>query len=312
MKETYSKLVKSELCHLNFSINEAKFFLKSFLLNNMSKKNISGQEIWSIKTHFSFIARFVISNLKKLYDVKDLKISFKKNNNSVSRRKYEISFIGNFQQIISDLDLYKFTTDFSANNLASAFLIGAFLSGGSINSPYNGNYHLEFQSFSYEYLVLVNEILKIFTNNKKNHILNRRAKYILYIKKSEVIADILKFMNLTETLFKFEDLRIERDFVNNMRRLNNLDISNLQKASKSSNEIIQMIKYIKTTNKYNNFSANLKLYCNIRLKHSELSLHDISLEMSKKLKKTFSKSNVWYLTNKIKQIYADLKKKNSI
>ena len=204
-----------------------------------------------------------------------------------------MEFIGNFQQIISDLELDKpiNITNIETKN-AEAFLIGSFLSGGSINSPQSGNYHLEFQSFNRDYLAKIEEILKKFKIAKKINVHKRRNKYVLYVKRSEIIADILKFMGGTETLFKFEDLRIERDFFNNMRRLNNFDVSNLQKTAKSSSEIIQMIKFIKEKKKFNQLPEKLKLYCKIRLEQQEISLSALASEMSNIIGSPVSRSNV--------------------
>lgn len=308
MKKTYSELVKNELCRSKFDLISSKYFLKSFFLNNLTKKNSNGQEFWIIQTHFPFIARFVIRITKKLYNLKVLQINFNHTNpsNIYTRKKYNIKFVGNFQQIISDLDLNNI--NLNLNNLelknAKAFLIGAFISGGSINSPQNGDYHLEFQSFDINYLILLNEILNVFNiTNKKKKIKKRRNKYFLYLKKSETIADVLKFMGVTETLFEFEDLRIERDLLNNVRRLNNFDISNLQKIAKSSIEIIHMIKLIKKQNKFDDLSDKLKLYCEIRLEQQEISLSTLASEMSNRLGQHISRSAVWYMTNKIKKIY---------
>ena len=44
MKETYSELVKNELCHLDFDLTASKYFLRSFFLNNLNKKIKDGQE----------------------------------------------------------------------------------------------------------------------------------------------------------------------------------------------------------------------------------------------------------------------------
>ncbi|WP_027124172.1 DNA-binding protein WhiA [Mycoplasmoides pirum] len=306
MPITYSELVKNEICHLNLNNKESKFFLKSFFINNLITKNLNGQEVWILKTHFSFIARFVITITKKLYDLKSWKIHISELKNNNSRREYQIIFIGNFQQIISDLGLNEKTNFENNSSLAKAFLMGAFLSGGSINSPQKSNYHLEIQSFDKNYLKDIAALFLEFKISKKNNIYKRRNKYIIYIKKSETIADILKFIGLTESLFKFEDTRIERDFFNNMRRLNNFDVSNLQKISKSSSEIINMIKKIKLANKYQNLPENIKMYCEMRLKYKEISLNEIAIKMSEKLKKNVSKSNVWHLTNKIKELYKSI------
>lgn len=306
MKQTYSELVKNELCHIKLDLNCAKAFLKSFFLNNLSRRKTDGQELWLLQTHFPFLARYLIKMLKQLYDFKKMTVSYSNISKNNFRKEYVVEFIGNFQQIITDLELEKeiYIKDFK-DCCMKAFVSAAFLSRGSIASPKNGNYHLEFQSYNKNYLKKIKLFLGHFGIESFN-IVSRNKKFILYAKRSEIIADVLRLMGLVETLFKYEDFRISRDLANNVQRLNNLDLSNLQKTVNSANEIIKMIKVIKNSDKFDNLSEKIKTYCRVRLSKKDISLAAIATEMSKILKKTISKSNVGHITLKIKTIYEDL------
>lgn len=309
MKQTYSELVKNELCHIKLDLNCSKAFLKSFFLNNLYRKKTDGQELWILKTHFPFLARYLIRMLKQLYDFKKLTVSYSNLNKNNFRKEYAVEFIGNFQQIITDLDLEKeiYIKDFDDCCL-KAFVSAAFLSRGSIISPRNGNYHLEFQSYNENYLRKIKLFLSHFGIESFN-IVSRSKKFILYAKRSEIIADVLRLMGLVETLFKYEDFRISRDLANNVQRLNNLDLSNLQKTVTSANEMIKMIKAIKSSNQFNYLSEKIKIYCKVRLAQKDISLAAVAKEMSRILKTPISKSNVGHITLKIKMIYEDLIKK---
>ena len=92
-------------------------------------------------------------------------------------------------------------------------------------------------------IILLNHTLeKIFiSTNIVSEILIQKCKYVLYIKKSSFISDILKFMSAQNSMIKYEDKRISQDFSNQLHRLNNLDISNLKKTVNAANDQITYI-----------------------------------------------------------------------
>ena len=68
----------------------------------------------------------------------------------------------------------------------SGYLAGAFLAGGSINSPETSNYHLEISVNSENYAKWLSHLFLRYKNNKiEPRIIKRRNKYILYFKKGE-------------------------------------------------------------------------------------------------------------------------------
>ncbi|WP_027119843.1 DNA-binding protein WhiA [[Mycoplasma] testudinis] len=306
MRQTFSETVKSELCRQEFQLDCVKYLLRSFLLNNLTQKDILGTITWKIQTHFSFLARFLIKWLKELYDFKQFKVSLNQPKNITTRREISVSLVGNFQQISTDLDLNApLVLKGLDKNCLRAFVVGAFLSRGSINDPQNGNYHLEFVSDSKTYIDFLNLILKKFGINK-TQVITRNMRYVLYLKRSETIADVLRLMGSVETLFKYEDLRIGRDLANNMQRLNNLDISNLKKTVSSSNEIFVMIQALEQANELQKMPLKLQVFCQIVLEKQELSLAALAAEMSSRLKTNISRSGVAHLKNKIKELFKQL------
>lgn len=119
-----------------------------------------------------------------------------------------------------------------------SFLLGGFLSGGSIYFSGNqSNYHFEIRSANLEYLELIGKFLNYF--KIETHVLKFRNTHKIYFKKSECISDLLKLFNATTTMYAFEDYRIQKDFTNSLQRMNNLDISNINKTIKASNNQIK-------------------------------------------------------------------------
>jgi hypothetical protein len=109
-----------------------------------------------------------------------------------------------------------------------AYLRGAFLAGGSINSPETATYHLEIQTSSERQAEVLKEIGGEFLLNAK--VAKNKRGYIMYMKEAEKISDFLRVTGATNQLFEFEDSRIKRDFKNSINRVINCDIANERKA----------------------------------------------------------------------------------
>ncbi len=109
-----------------------------------------------------------------------------------------------------------------------AYLRGAFLAGGSINSPDTASYHLEIQTFSERQAEVIQKLGETFDLNVK--IAANKRGFIAYMKEAERIADFLRVSGATNQLFAFEDSRIKRDFKNSINRVINCDIANEKKA----------------------------------------------------------------------------------
>lgn len=123
-----------------------------------------------------------------------------------------------------------------------AYLRGAFLAGGSINSPETSSYHLEIQTSSQRQAEILQKIANEFSLNAKTAP-NKRG-FIMYMKDAERISDFLRVTGATNQLFTFEDSRIKRDFKNSINRVINCDIANEKKALDAANKQMEYIDII--------------------------------------------------------------------
>jgi DNA-binding protein WhiA len=135
----------------------------------------------------------------ELYNVQK-EISFTSIQKINNRRIYRLMIRGNFQQITSDLQL---NDSYPVGVLSTienkrAYLVGAFLSGGSINSFETNNHHLEIRSTKINYLRLVQKLLNEFKISMS--LLKRKNNYLLYIKKNIDISDFLKIVGANEAM----------------------------------------------------------------------------------------------------------------
>ncbi len=174
------------------------------------------------------------------------------------------------------------------------YFAGVFIGGGSMSNPSSTSYHLELQ-FYYRNQA---EKVKNFLNNYNFNfsLIQRRKNWVLYIKKSELIADFLRAIRTPISLMKFEDTRIERDFRNNLNRYSNLDIYNQEKLSKASMIHLNNYEYVIQNNLIDNFRADEITFFETKKKNPYSSLSELVMILEKKgIKKTRAGLNHWLI-----------------
>jgi DNA-binding protein WhiA len=247
----------------------------------------------------------ISSLLKQQYKIKQ-QIGYSQIQKINNSRIYQILIESNLNKIRKDLKLDAIIPDeFIQNPIAKrSFIIGAFLSGGSISSIDKSVYHLEIRSTKIQYLRIAQKILADF--NISISILSRRYVYVLYIKRATDISDFLKIIGAKQAMQELEDKIIQRDYYSAIHRLNNLDIANLKKITTASNQQIKMIKAIKSTKLYQQQDKKFKYYCNMRLIYPEASLLEI-VKLFKRLHNiNITRTGINHYVLKIKKIYKAL------
>ena len=134
----------------------------------------------------------------------------------------------------------------------------------------------------------------------------RRKQWIVYLKRSEQIADFLILMGANDSCLHFENVRVDRDFANNSNRLNNLDTANFAKTMKASERQKKEVAYFAEEVGLENISnPKMRLLMELRLSHEDASLEELANLMSEELASTVSKSNVNHLFRAIHQKYEE-------
>lgn len=185
-------------------------------------------------------------------------------------------------------------------NLVKAFVRGSFLGGGSLNNPHKG-YHLEILFSSKENALFIKEILKTYTIQCKE--LQRNTNYSIYIKEGEDISKLLAMIGASNSVLKFEEIRVLKETRNNINRIVNCETANLNKTVTAAVRQVEAIKYIKQKGKFEELPEGLKEIAELRIKNTDISL----IELGKMLKEPIGKSGVNYRLKKILEIAEDLK-----
>jgi DNA-binding protein WhiA len=122
-----------------------------------------------------------------------------------------------------------------------AYLRGAFLGGGSVNSP-EGTYHLEIVTNNQRHARDLARLMKKFNLSAK--VSYRKNWYVVYLKESEQIVSCLNIMGAHTALLNFENIRVYKDVRNNVNRLVNCETANLNKTVDASVRQIESINII--------------------------------------------------------------------
>ena len=103
----------------------------------------------------------------------------------------------------------------------------------------------------------------------------RRSGYITYLKEAEKIADFLSLIGATNSMLKFEDIRIVRDMRNSVNRIVNCETANMNKVADAARKQIENIDYIERTVGLNKLPDKLQAVAQARKAHPEVSLKEL-------------------------------------
>lgn len=183
---------------------------------------------------------------------------------------------------------------------AKAYIGALFLARGSISKPESNNYHLEISLDKETNADFIIKLLKRFNIEAKQ--CKRRKQFVVYVKKAEQISDFLKLLGASNTLYKFEEVRVQRDYFYNVNRMMNCDTYNYQKTLKSAKKSLSEIEKILENNKLDNLDPKISSIIEVRMKYPDANLKDLVEIYNASNAKKISKSGLVHRLNKIKEI----------
>ncbi|MGP6140464.1 MULTISPECIES: DNA-binding protein WhiA [unclassified Jeotgalibaca] len=303
---SYASDVKKELTQLEVHREHAKAELTALIRMSGSVSIYNQKMILNIQSENAAIARRMYSLLKDHYRVEGellvrRKMKLKKNNIYIVRLKQ------NVQELLKDLDIFdglSFTTKVSEEIINNeqkerSYLRGAFLAGGSVNSPETSRYHLEIYSNYEDHNKDICEMMNHFDLNART--IDRRNGFITYLKEAEKIADFLAMVGAHNAMMKFEDVRIIRDMRNSVNRLVNCENANMNKTIDAASKQIQNIEFIEQTVGLDKLPGKLQEIALLRLENPDVSLKELGEMVPSGV---ISKSGINHRIRKINE-YAD-------
>ncbi|MCV3743395.1 DNA-binding protein WhiA [Ureaplasma sp. ES3154-GEN] len=311
---SFNYIVRDEIISCKHSLKDLQEIFYPIILNLVPAE----EDTWVFNFHNQSILDFVINSIA------DIKNSFHKEFNDM---QYSLGYTkqNEVQQVVifngvdrlkQKLKWHKYKVkDFVFNdredtknknrNRAQNFIIGAFLAYGYLNDP-NKASNLQ---------IKVNNDLfaEIFTNAAKSFGIQfkrtqNKSKHILYLKKREAISDFLKVLKTNFSYLKFEDIRVVKDYTNNMTRLENIYHSNTQKLAKLAGELKVMIDYIGLHRpiKLASCSEVFQTYCQLRRDEFVGSLNEVVAKLQDDYGYKITKSGLNHFNRKIKQMFDEI------
>ena len=159
----------------------------------------------------------------------------------------------------------------------SAFLRGAFLSGGSVTDPAKG-YHMEIttthRQVAPETFLLIRETMGFDCKSAQ-----RGGGSVLYLKQSEQISDFLTYLGAPVAAMGIMEARLEKELNNKVNRRCNCDDANLSKVVDASREQIAAIRILRQKNILEHLAPKLQQAAKAREENPEASLTELAAMM---------------------------------
>lgn len=181
-----------------------------------------------------------------------------------------------------------------------AYLRGLFLGAGIVTNP-EKEYHFEIVCATDILATDVRRLLNSFVGIHAKKIA-RKKEYVVYVKESEQIVDLLAIMGASNQLFTYEDVRIRKEIRNRANRINNCDQANIDKAVAAAERHIANIKIIDEKMGIDNLDDKLRVVARLRMQHPDVSL----VELGELLDPPMKKSGVNKRLMKIAEIAKEL------
>lgn len=312
---SFSATTKNELCRIPLGHGECNLAELAAFVRMNGTIQLSGMKNINLKftTENAAIARRIFSLLRTIYNV-DVKVmvrknkQLKKNNNylivieddKISQKVLEgVKFIWGKYSVFNPN--YSIPDEFIEDRCCKrSYIRGAFLGGGSISNPEKA-YHLEFVTSSKSHGEDLAQLINTFGLNSK--IVLRKENYIVYIKESEQIVDLLNIIGAHQALLKLEDIRVLKDVRNNINRIVNCETANLSKTIEASMRQIENIKLIEETIGLGKLPDNLREIAELRLEYRDSSLKELGMLLDPPV----GKSGVNHRLRKIEELADELR-----
>ena len=288
---SFSGEIKEELSKLsNLKDKEAVYYE---LIGYLITKNTKIEK----RIKYSTESEYNINRLNKLLNNLNIKYDIE-----MQGKLYVISFSKNTDikdiQII-DSNICINPIEVNEDKDVKAIIRGAFMGGGFVSEP-TSKYHLEINFENETNFEFIKRLLENYNMSIKR--LKRDGSISLYIKDGEEISNFLALIGASESMLKFEEIRVIKEARNNVNRMVNCEVANLNKTVTAATKQIEAIRKLKNSRKFTNLPEELKEIANLRIKNPDASL----IELGNMLKEPVGKSGVNYRLNKLIKMAEEL------
>lgn len=171
---------------------------------------------------------------------------------------------GNLQNLCQDEEI--------DNCCDRAFLAGAFLVCGTISDP-KKSYHVE---YVVPHKQLSMDLVKVLGDNGiPAGLIARRGVYVVYIKDSSAIENLLNLMGAPNAELQLMQVKIEKSVINRINRENNFECANIARTASAAADQISAIGKLYENDLFDLLPEDIKLTVTLRMENPESSLSDL-------------------------------------
>lgn len=302
---SFAKEVKKEIMGEELADSGEAFAFLSSLFHacgnlNRNSEGITAELVTDSRELFSYVDKIV----KRLYG-ENLSLGISDDHIINKTIYYRITFPSSISMnILTDADVIERTGDglvikdvpdgnlLCDENTKIAYLKGAFIGCGtsSIKLSQLGSklpttgYHVEFPSRHKQFLESVQSLLAEFNISSK--ISTRKNIFVLYIKDSESIKDLLALLGAVESVFSLSDEMARRGLRNTVNRQVNCINANISKTVEASIKQVEAINLINKKIGLESLPEDLQEVAVLRLANQQESLEELLKLSTLKLTKS--------------------------
>ena len=180
------------------------------------------------------------------------------------------------------------------------YLRGVFIKCGSVSAP-GRNFMLSLTLNDDTFVDYLSDLLDEYGLTAKRSV--RKGKPVLYYKASECIEDFLSIVGATKAALDIISKKILSEVSNNMNRINNAEVANLDRTARAAAEQREAIAIIENHGAMHNLNAELRECAELRIMYPDMSLS----ELRNKFREPVSKSGLNHRFKKLIEIAETLK-----
>lgn len=166
---------------------------------------------------------------------------------------------------------------------AASFLRGAFLSCASVTNP-EREYHLEFVA---PFMKLAGDLSLLLSQVEdlglSPAITNRKGAFVVYLKESECIADLLTLMGAPQSAMELMQVKMLKEVRNNVNRKMNFETANLDKTAAAAARQLIAIEAIMEHMGLEQLPEDLQEIARLRYENPDMSLRELGESLSEPL-----------------------------
>ncbi|GAB1881692.1 DNA-binding protein WhiA [Mycoplasmoides pneumoniae] len=276
---SFSVQIKHELATNPLIKTEWSSFLAGYFQNGL-KLLATGQ--WSFKTSTATLKALFSNALQFSFQIHETSTHCEF---SFRASQTEVDQLLAFDATQSDLPLQK------------AYVIGAFLSGGSVSDLlHSSNFHLQISTNNE---LQIKQLMKLFHPFKQT---TKRHQLLVYVKSYQAICDFFKLVEAFDGYLAFEENQLQKNFALEQVRKSNLEIANLMRTLKTSTITAEQLKILINSADFKKQSLNFQRFCLVKLDHPDWSLEQIAQFFERKYKVQITRSGIQHLNAKLKKL----------